>query len=112
MSVLRNMILYIKIFDIRGMSMLIAPEKELTKKYRFSHLMVLEHVEQLEKEEELLSQKKEKLMDAEQQLWVRISNALHYKIQRNKELKEEVELLGRKCEELTEILNRLSISEP
>ncbi len=91
--------------------MLIAPEKELTKKYLFSHLMVLERLEQLEKEEELLNQKKEELMDAEQQLWVRISNALHYKIQRNKELKEEVELLGRKYKELIGILDRIIISE-
>lgn len=105
------MILYIKIVDIQGISMLIAPEKELTKKYLFSHLMVLERLEQLEKEEELLNQKKEELMDAEQQLWVRISNALHYKIQRNKELKEEVELLGRKYKELIGILDRIIISE-
>ena len=110
MTVSRSIILYINIFDIRGMRMLIAPEKELTKENQRSHLNALEDIEKLEKEKELLIQEKEGLIEAEQQLWFRISVAIQDKRQRNKELKEEVEQLRHRCEELIGVLNSSNIS--
>jgi len=68
--------------------------------------------EELEKEAELLVQEKKDFVEAEEQLWLRISVAIEDKKQRNKELKQEVELLRRKCEELVEVLNRSNPSNP
>jgi len=105
-----KIILYIKIFDIRGTRMSTTPEKELTEENQNAHLNALENIERLEKEEELLIQEKERLIGAEQQLWVRISDAIQNRRQRNKELKEEIEQLRRRCEELTGVLNKYNIS--
>jgi hypothetical protein len=57
----------------------------------------------------VLDQKKEELMESEQRLLVRISNILQFRIQRNKELKEQVELLDRNCDELAKFLKSLLI---
>ena len=93
--------------------MLIGPKKELLKKHLSTPSKVLMNLEQLEKEEELLNQKIEELMEAEQQLLFRISNKLQFKRQRNEELKERAELLERNCEELTKFLKSLLYySEP
>jgi hypothetical protein len=89
------------------MSMLIIPEKELTKKNLITPFKFLEKLEQLEKEEELHNQKIEELMESEQQLLVRISNIVILEIQRNEELKEQVEVLERNCGELTKFLESL-----
>jgi len=89
--------------------MLFGPKKELIRKHLHTPFKVLMELDQMEKEEELLNQRKEELMEAEQQLLVRISNVLHSRRQRNKELKEEVGVLERNCEELTEFLESLHI---
>jgi hypothetical protein len=88
------------------MSMLII-EKELIKNHLFTPFKILENIEQLEKEEKLLNQKIEELTESEQQLLFRISKVLNFKIQRNKQLKEQVEILERNCGELTKFLESL-----
>lgn len=90
--------------------MLFEKEKGLTEKYVYSNPDFLEVVGQLENENELLKQKIDELMVAEQQLLVRIDNALYLKRQRNAELKEKVKLLEHKCEELEEFLQSITTS--
>jgi hypothetical protein len=72
----------------------------------------LEIWEELEKEEELLFHEKNDLMAIEKHLWLRINDAtaIEKRKQRNKELKREVELLRRNCEELIAALNRSDLS--
>jgi hypothetical protein len=91
--------------------MLNLQDNESSKENQDSHMNKLEDLERLEKEEELLNQEKEGLMEAEEQLWLRISIVIEDKRQKNKELKQEVEQLRRKCEELTRILNKCNISQ-
>jgi hypothetical protein len=93
------------------MRMLDAQTNELPKENQDSHLHNLEVLEKLEKEAELLIQEKEGFMEAEEQLWLRISVAIENRKQKNKELKQEVEQLRRKCDELTRVLNRSNISQ-
>ena len=93
------------------MRMLNAQENELPKENQNSKLNKLNDLEKLEKEEESLVQEKSDLMAAEEQLWLRISVEIENRTQRNKELKQEVEQLRRKCEELTSVLNRSVISQ-
>jgi hypothetical protein len=62
--------------------------------------------EEIENEEKLLFQEENDLEKAEKQLWLRNSDAIDDRRQRNKELKQEVELLRRKCDELAAVLNR------
>jgi hypothetical protein len=50
-------------------------------------------------------------MAAEEQLWLRISVEIENRKRRNMELKQEVEQLRRKCEELTSVLNRSVINQ-
>jgi hypothetical protein len=95
--------------DVQGISMLFAPQKELTEEYLFTDSNFWEEVEQLEKEKDLLNEKIEELMMAEQQLLIRISNAFLLKRQLNEELKEKVKLLERNCEELDKFLQSLTI---
>jgi len=91
--------------------MLNAQTNELPKENQDSHLHNLEVLEKLEKETELLIQEKEGLIEGEEQLWLRISVAIENRKQKNKELKQEVEQLRRKCDELTRVLNRSNISQ-
>jgi len=91
--------------------MLNAQDNELPKENQDYHLNKLEDLEKLEKEEESLIQEKEDLMEAEEQLWLRISVEIENRRRRNMELKQEVEQLRRKCEELTRVLNRSVISQ-
>ena len=93
------------------MRMLNAQDNELTKENQDCHLNNLEVLEKLEKEAELLIQEKEGLVEAKEQLWLRISVVIETRKQRNKELKQEVELLRRKCIELTKVLNRSNLSQ-
>ena len=93
------------------MKMLETQESLLSEVTEDSNLNKLEDFEKLEKEEVLLIQEREELIEAEQQLWDRISGLVQNKRQRNKELKEEVEQLRRKCEGLTEVLNRSIMSQ-
>jgi polyhydroxyalkanoate synthesis regulator phasin len=86
------------------MSMLFGPKKELVEKHTHIPFKVLVELDQLETEEELLNQKKKELMEAEKKLLARISNILYFRRQRNKDLREDVELLERNCRELTEFL--------
>jgi hypothetical protein len=108
----RSIILYIKIFDILGIRMQFAQEKVLIEENQGSNLKALKEVEYLEKEEESLIQQKEELIEVEQQLWNRVSFAIQTKRKRNKELKEEIEQLRRRCEELVEALNSSNLSGP
>ncbi len=85
-------------------------ETESTKENQDCHLNKLEDFEKLEKEEESLIQEKKDLIEAEEQLWLRISAEIENKRRRNMELKEEVEHLRRKCQELTRILNKSVIT--
>jgi hypothetical protein len=89
--------------------MLFEPKEETFKKHLSTPFNVLVALQQLEKEEKLLYQKKEKLMESEQRLLVRISNILQFRMQRNKELKEQVEILDRNCDELEKFLRSLLI---
>ena len=89
-----------------------AQEKELTKESQSSHSEALEEVEDLEKEEELLIQEKEELLEVEQQLWNRINVAIQAKRQRNNKLRGEIELLRCKCKGLAEALNKINFSRP
>jgi hypothetical protein len=91
--------------------MLNAQTNELPKENQDSHLHNLEVLEKLEKETELLIQEKEGIMEEEEQLWLRISVAIENRKQKNKELKQEIEQLRRKCDELTRVLNRSNISQ-
>jgi hypothetical protein len=93
------------------MKMLNAQTNELPKENQDSHLHNLEVLEKLEKETELLIQEKEGIMEEEEQLWLRISVAIENRKQKNKELKQEIEQLRRKCDELTRVLNRSNISQ-
>jgi hypothetical protein len=86
------------------MSMLFGPKKELVAKHTHIPFKVLVELDHLETEEELLNLKKGELIEAEQQLLVRISDILYFRRHKNKELKEEVEILERNCKELTEFL--------
>lgn len=110
MKVSGRTILNINTHEVSGMRMLTTPEKELTKENQSPHLNALEDIEKLEKEEKVLIQEKEELIEAEQELWFRISDAIQKKRQSNKELREEVEQLRRRCEELTDVLNKNNIS--
>ena len=94
-----------------GVGMLNTQHIELPEENRDCHLIKFEVMEELEKESELLVQEKEDFMKAEEQLWLRIGVAIEDKKQRNKELKQEVELLRRKCEELAKVLNGSIISQ-
>jgi len=91
--------------------MLNAQENELPKENQDNNLNKLDDLEKLEKEEESLIQEKKDLMEAEEQLWLRVSVEIENKRRRNMELKQEVEQLRRKCEELTRVLNRSVISQ-
>jgi len=91
--------------------MLNAQENELPKENQDSNLNKLDDLEKLEKEEESLIQEKKDLMEAEEQLWHRITVEIENRRQRNLELKQEVEQLRRKCEELTRVLNQSVISQ-
>jgi seryl-tRNA synthetase len=91
--------------------MLKAQDNELPKENQDCHLNKLEDLAKLEKEEESLIQEKEDLMEAEEQLWLRISAEIENRRRRNMELKQEVEQLRRKCEELASVLNRSVISQ-
>jgi hypothetical protein len=66
--------------------------------------------EETENEEKSLIQEKNDPEKAEKQLWLRNSDAIDDRRHRNKELKQEVELLRRKCDELAAVLNRGSPS--
>jgi hypothetical protein len=79
---------------------------ELSEENQDCNSNKLKVYEELEKEEKSLFREQNDLMDAEKQLWLRISDAIENKKQRNKEMKQEVELLRRKCEELTAVLDR------
>jgi hypothetical protein len=93
------------------MRMLNAQETELPKENQDCKLNKLDDLEKLEKEEGLLIQEKKDLMEAEEQLWLKISVEIENRRRRNMELKQEVEQLRRKCEELTSVLNRSVISQ-
>jgi seryl-tRNA synthetase len=93
------------------MRMLNAQETELPKENQDCKLNKLDDLEKLEKEEESLIQEKKDLMEAEEQLWLKISVEIENRRRRNMELKQEVEQLRRKCEELTSVLNRGVISQ-
>jgi hypothetical protein len=92
------------------MGMVKLQHNELPEENQDCNLNNLKVYEELEKEEELLFQEKNDLMEAEKQLWLRISDAIENKKQRNKEMKQEVELLRCKCEKLTAVLNRSNLS--
>lgn len=87
--------------------MIIQPEDDL-KQCRFAHENILKDLEQLDQEKNLLSAKIDELIDAEQQLLVRITNTLYLRKKRNEELRERVKLLQSKCNELSEFLQRIS----
>lgn len=89
--------------------MIIQPEDNL-KQCRFTHENILKDLEQLDQEKDLLSAKIDELMDAEQQLLVRITNALYLRKKRNEELRERVKLLQSKCDELSEFLQSITYS--
>jgi hypothetical protein len=93
------------------MRMLNAQENELPKENQNCKLNKLNDLEKLEKEEGSLVQEKSDLMAAEEQLWLRISVEIENRKRRNMELKQEVEQLRRKCEELTSVLNRSVINQ-
>jgi hypothetical protein len=75
-----------------------------------SNLNKLRVYEELEEEQELLLQEQNALTEAEKQLWLRINDAIENKKQTNKEMKQEVERLRRKCEGLAAVLNRGNLS--
>jgi len=81
-----------------------ASQKELTKNHLFANSIFSEDVEQMEKEKEFLNQRLDELIETEQQLLIKIGNALHVRKQENEEKKEKIKLLERKCEELEEFL--------
>lgn len=93
------------------MKMLNAQENELPKENQNCKLNKFDDLEKLEKEEESLIQEKRDLMATEEQLWLKISVEIENRKRRNMELKQEVEQLRRKCEELTSVLNRSVISQ-
>jgi hypothetical protein len=92
------------------MQMLKLQHNELPEENQDCNLTNLKVCEELEKEKAVLLQEKNDLVQAEKQLLLRISDAIENEKQRNKELKQEVELLQRKCEELTAVLNRRNLS--
>jgi hypothetical protein len=83
---------------------------ELPEENQDCNLNKLNVYEELEKEEASLFEEQNDLREAENQLWLRISDAIENKKQRNKEMKQEIELARRRCEELTAILNRSNLS--
>ena len=87
--------------------MQLEPEQNF-EQYRFTRENILKDIEHLDAEKELLNEKIDELMEAEQQLLVRITNALHFRKQRNEELKERVKILQSKCYELTEFLQSIT----
>ena len=90
--------------------MLNAQDTELPKETQDCHLSNLDALDKLEKEAELLIQEKESLVETEEQLWFRVSVEIENRRQKNKELKQEIEILRRKCEELAGVLNGSDIS--
>ena len=91
--------------------MLNTQHNELPEENQDCHLKNLEVLEELDKEAEILVKEKEDLIEAEEQLWLRISAAIENNKQRNNELKQEVEQLRSKCNELAEVLNRSNLSQ-
>ena len=86
--------------------MLKLQHSELPEENHDYNLNNLKVYEKLENEEISLFQEKNDFREAEKQLWLRNSDAIDNRKQRNKELKQEVELLRRKCDELAAVLNR------
>ena len=68
-------------------------------------LSLLQTLEQLEKEEQLLSDEKTGLLSIEEKLWLMINKEIEAKRRKNEELRMEVEEQKSRCEELTRILN-------
>jgi len=68
-------------------------------------LSLLQTLEQLEKEEQLLSDEKADLLSIEEKLCFMINEEVEAKKRKNKELRMEVEEQKSRCEELTRILN-------
>ena len=85
--------------------MLKLQHNELPEENHNCHFNNLEVYEETENEEKSLFQEND-LREAEEQFWLRNSDAIDNRKQRNKELKQEVELLRRKCDELAAVLNR------
>jgi hypothetical protein len=84
--------------------MLKLQHNELPEENHDYNLNNLKVYEELENEETSLFQKND-FREAEKHLWLRNSDAIDNRKQRNKELKQEVELLRRKCDELAAVLN-------
>jgi hypothetical protein len=85
--------------------MLNAQDNELTKETQDCYLNNLEVLDKLEKEAELLNQEKKSLIEMQEQLWLKISVEIENKRQKNQELKQDVEELRSKCDELSKVLN-------
>ena len=67
---------------------------------------VLKALEYLEQENKQLHEEKASLLDIEARLQARVSEEVEARKQENDGLKIEVEVLRKKCEELTQFLNR------
>ncbi len=68
-------------------------------------LVLLQALEELEKEARLLSVERENLLDIEDRLWVMVREDVRYKIRKNQELQMEIEQEKRKCVRLARGLN-------
>lgn len=64
-------------------------------------------LEELEAETKLLYEEKVNLLNIEQELLYRISGEIEKRMKKKEELVREIEMLKRKCEGLTNVLNSL-----
>ena len=68
-------------------------------------LILLQALEELEKEVQLLNTEVENLLDIEDKLWVMVQEDIVYKTRKNQELRMEVEQRKRNCAALANGLN-------
>jgi hypothetical protein len=68
-------------------------------------LVLLQALEELEKEARQLSVERENLLDIENRMWVMVREDIRYKIRKNQELRMEIEQEKKKCVRLASGLN-------
>jgi chromosome segregation ATPase len=68
-------------------------------------------IEELEEENKKLHQEKANLLEIEAKLQAKVSEELTTRKQENEELRTEIENLKKRCEQLTQYLNRQTTTE-
>ena len=79
---------------------------EQTQNTEESGKSVYKTIEELEQEKKRLNEEKMNLLDIEAKLQARVNDEIEVRKQENDELKTEIDDLKKKCEDLTQFLNK------